>query len=298
MLYFPETGGWSMSLQDELSGVNAGQAQFWSDVPGQKWARHHVALDQLFNSITQDLLNRAAPAQGSRMLDIGCGCGDTTLRAADAVGEAGHVDGVDISDVLLSVARERAAGRANVTLTQADAQTHPFPAGAFDALISRFGLMFFADPVAAFANLSRALKPGAALTFVSWAPAADNPWSHITKTVGMARLGTVPPDEPREPGQFAFAEPAYVESILSDAGLTGITHETVDTHLACPGNAGNAADLATSIGPVSRLMREKNGTEQDRAAIMADVAAEFARYERADGVYVPARVHFFHARTR
>ncbi|SPH24604.1 Demethylmenaquinone methyltransferase [Defluviimonas aquaemixtae] len=285
-----------MNPQPEATSANAGQALFWTDVPGQKWAHHHERLDHLFGLITDELLARAAPQPGQSVLDVGCGCGDTALRAADRVGESGQVEGVDISDVLLAVARRRAAGRVNVSFTRADAQVQDFAEDRHDLLISRFGLMFFADPVAAFANLARALKPGSPLVFATWAPAADNPWSHVTKSAGMARLGAVPPDPPREPGQFAFAEPGYVAGILRDAGLTNIVDETVDTHLVCAGTATDAADLATSIGPVSRLMRDKNGTEADRIAIATAVAKEFARYERADSVCVPARVHFFRAR--
>ncbi len=281
---------------DPLAGANAGQAAFWTSGPGLKWAANHGKLDALFAPITAELLDRASIETGADVLDIGCGAGDTTLAAAGKAGPTGRVIGLDISQTLLSVARGRAAGRPGIDFLLADAQTHDFAAERHDLLLSRFGLMFFADPVAGFANLARALKPGARATFVTWARVEDNPWNRDAKAAGVARLGPVPADEPRAPGQFAFAEIGYVTDILRDAGFTEITGEETESCLIVAGTAEDAADLATGIGPVSRILREKAGTEADRAAIAADLAGMFRRFERPDGVRVPAVVNFFSAR--
>lgn len=274
---------------------NAAQADFWTSGPGVKWAALHETLDGLFAQVTAELLARARPRPGETAFDIGCGAGDTTLAAADRIGGGGHVEGIDISATLLAVARRRAGGRRDVSFTLADAQTHPFPADAADLVLSRFGMMFFADPAMALANLGRALKPGGRIVFVTWADLARNPWNREARAAGVARLGAVPPDPPREPGQFAFAEIDYVTGLLAGAGFDAVAAEECETRLRVAGRATEAAALAAEIGPVSRLMREKGGTEADRAAISAELARRFRPYETAAGVEVPAVVNLFSA---
>lgn len=283
-----------MPVPDHAPG-NAGQADFWTSGPGVKWAALHGALDGLVAEVTAGLLARAALRPGQIALDIGCGAGDTTLAAADGTGAGGHVEGLDISDTLLAVARRRAGGRPDVSFTLADAQTRRFPADGADLILSRFGMMFFSDPAMALGNLARALKPGGRIVFVTWADLARNPWNREAKAAGVARLGAVPPDAPREPGQFAFAEIDYVTGLLADAGFGAVAAEEVGTRLRVPGRAEQAAALAVEIGPVSRLMRVKGGTEADRAAIAADLARRFRPFETAAGVEVPAMVNFFAA---
>lgn len=283
-----------MPVPDHAPG-NAGQADFWTSGPGVKWAALHEALDGLVAEVTAGLLARAALRPGQIALDIGCGAGDTTLAAADGTGAGGHVEGLDISDTLLAVARRRAGARPDVSFTLADVQTRRFPADGADLALSRFGMMFFADPAMALGNMARALKPGGRIVFVTWADLARNPWNREAKAAGIARLGAVPPDPPREPGQFAFADIAYVTELLAGAGFAAIAAEEVATRLRVAGRAPEAAALAAEIGPVSRLMREKAGTEADRAAITADLARRFRPFETAEGVEVPAVVNFFAA---
>ncbi len=284
-----------MAGPDDREAPNAGQAAFWTDLPGQKWALLHTRLDRLFSEATALLLDRAGIAPGEDILDIGCGAGDTTLAAARLCGPAGSATGVDISETLLAEARRRGAGVPGVTFVHADAQTHAFAPACYDLLISRFGLMFFADPVTAFANIATGLRPGARVVFAAWAPAEENPWSHVPKAAGTDHFGPLPPDEPREPGQFAFAERDYAAGILAAAGYTDVAAEAADIHLRFDGNAADAADLATTIGPVSRFLREKNGTEEDRRAIAEVVARGFGRWESPDGMRIPARLNVFGA---
>ena len=285
-----------MTPSDPLAGANAGQAAFWTTGPGLKWAALHARLDALFAPITAELLDRAATAPGENVLDIGCGAGDSTLAAAQRAGPEGRATGLDISETLLAVARQRAAGRPETRFVLADAQTHDFAPASYDLLLSRFGLMFFADPVAGFRNLARALRPGGRAVFVTWARMEANPWNRDAKAAGVARLGPVPVDDPRAPGQFAFAEVGYVTDILARAGFTEIAGEEVPGHLHVAGRAEDAAELATYIGPVSRILRENGGTEADRAAISADLANLFRAYEGPDAVRVPALLNYFSAR--
>ncbi|GAB4386332.1 class I SAM-dependent methyltransferase [Albidovulum sp.] len=275
---------------------NAAQAAFWSSQPGELWARQHARIDALFSEITAALLARAALAPGMSVLDVGCGAGETSLAAARAVAPGGRVLGVDISPTLLAVARQRGAGVAGLDFVQADAQDHPFEPGARDLLLSRFGLMFFADPVAAFANLRAALRPGGRAVFVSWAAAAGNPWMVIPRAVGVERLGPVPADPPRTPGMFAFAEIDYVLSILGAAGFADLLGEEVAVNLHPAASVREAAEFATLLGPVSRIIRERGATEADREAIAGEIARRLAPFQTAEGVRVPARINLFCAR--
>jgi len=185
-----------MTEQDDAEpGPNADQVAFWNSPAGEKWVRNQAEMDMTLAPLTEMLLARAAPAPGQRVLDVGCGTGTTVLQLAGAVGPGGHVQGLDVSEPMLALARQRvaAAGAGNVDLVLDDAQTFAFDAGSRDLVFSRFGVMFFADPPAAFANLRRALVPGGRLVFVCWADLADNPWFKVPRDAAIARLGPVPP---------------------------------------------------------------------------------------------------------
>ena len=274
---------------------NAAQAEFWSSAPGRKWATHQARLDLLFGNVRDLLIGRAAARPGERVLDIGCGTGDTTLAFAGRVAPAGSVLGVDISAPLLEIGRSRAAGRAGVEFRCDDAQTAGFAPGGADLVASRFGVMFFADPVAAFANLRGALRPGGRLALVCWAAADRNPWTAITRDAGVARLGPAPVEPPGTAGQFGFAEIGRVLGILGAAGFHDPRGEEVAVDLVVAGDAAAAADSATSIGPMARIMAAHDGTEADRVAIAAAVAGGFEAFVRGGEVRVPARVNVFTA---
>lgn len=275
---------------------NAAQAAFWTTGPGRVWAMEHGRLDALMTPATVALLDRAAIRPGESILDIGCGAGATTLAAADRAGPEGRVTGLDISATLLDVARRRAAGRPNVTFLEADAQSHPFAPATQDLILSRHGMMFFADPAAAFRNLAAALRPGGRIVFLTWAEAGQNPWVREARAAAEARLGAVPPDPPRTPGMFAFAERGYVAGLLAAAGFDDIAAEALRTVLHFDGTAIDAAALAAAVGPVNYVVRVKGGTEADRAAIAADLATRLRPFETPRGLRVPAVMNLFAAR--
>ena len=282
-------------MDNESSGGNAEQAKYWDSAPGQKWAVHQERLDRLFAAVRDELIRRADPQPGWLVLDVGCGTGDTTLTFAERVGARGNVTGADISDPLLTLARRRAEGRAGIGFLNTDAQTHDFGEGRFDLVASRFGVMFFADPVAAFANLARALRPGGRVVFAAWDAVRENPWMSVSKAAAVARLGPVAADPPGTPGPFAFADAGRVLAILSDAGLTESAVATDDVLLEVAGSPGDAAELATTLGPVPRIMADHGGTEADRRAIAEATAEAFRPFAVPGFVRVPGRVHFFSA---
>ncbi|MEQ8899199.1 MAG: class I SAM-dependent methyltransferase [Roseovarius sp.] len=277
---------------------NSGQAEFWSSVTGDKWVRNAHVLDAAMAPALDCVLQAAALQPGERVLDIGCGTGASTLAAARRVGPGGHVTGADISPVMLEAARQRAAeaGCDQAGFVAADAQTHAFEAAAYDAMISRFGVMFFDDPVAAFANMAKALRPGGRMHVICWSGLQQNPWFSLPRQVAVDRLGETGPDDPRAPGPMAFAELDYVRGILDSAGLEEISAEEVALDLTPMGTVEEVAKFATHIGPASRVLMEKDGTKEDKAAIIDALAERFQAFATPEGVRVPAVLTLFGAR--
>lgn len=279
--------------------ANTDQADYWAGAPGRKWIEFQEALDTALSNIADAVLMDAAARPGQQVLDIGCGCGATTLALGHTVGPEGAVVGLDISEPLLARAEERraAAGLTNVSFLNADGQIHEWgeDTGRFDLAASRFGVMFFKDPTAAFANLAKALRPGGRMVFVAWAEVGKNPWFSVPRDAAISRLGAPAPADPHAPGPLAFADLERVTGILEAAGLSDVRGEERGVDVTLPGTARDAASLASNIGPASRISKEKNGTPEDVAAIAEAVAQVFVEYEGAGRVNVPARLNFFSA---
>lgn len=289
------------------TGANARQIDYWNQDQGRKWVRFQTDLDGVFTAINHALLEAACPARSARVLDIGCGAGALSLDLAAAVGVDGRVTGVDISEPLLAAARERAADAeaGNLDFLRADAQTYPFERGTADLAVSRFGVMFFEDPVAAFANIAHALKPAATgvdgpggnLVFVSWAALSKNPWFKLPREAAIEQLGEPKPTDPRAPGPLAFAELDYVTELLNTAGYAEIEaiERTID--LIHPGPVDSYATLSANLGPATRIIEELDGTPEDVAAITAAVTRAYQPFVQPDGsVKLPATLNFFLAR--
>lgn len=270
---------------------NSGQAEYWS-TSGQSWITHQAAMDQLLSEPLNTLLAHAAPREGERVLDIGCGTGASCLKLSAAVGEGGHVTALDIAGPLLDMARARgeAESRSNITYLLGDAQVHDFAPGAADLVFSRFGVMFFDDPVAAFQNLRAATRPGGRLAMLCWQGAPENPWFMLPMQAAMDRLGRPEPLDPHAPGPMAFKDVDRVTGILRDAGWAEATGTRIEADLLPPQTLDDAADMAATVGPATRLMREKNGTEADLAAIRSAVASALAPYQGDTGLRIPARL--------
>lgn len=276
---------------------NADQAEFWSDGAGLDWVTFENQLDALFAGANAALIDIAQPKSGQNILDIGCGTGATTRDFAQVVGPNGSVLGLDISTSMLAQARKSAAaqGLTNARFTCADAQTSPLETAKYDQIISRFGVMFFADPVAAFTNLSSSLTAGGQLTMACWGPFKENPWFTIPRRIATDLLGSPPSVDPRDPGPFAFADVDYVLEILTNAGFTTPSVTTRDIPLVLPGDAANAADLSSYIGPANSVIRAQNGTAQDKAQIVATTKTKLQAFEINGTVTVPAKIHIYSA---
>lgn len=277
--------------------ANETEREKWGGETGAAWARRQADLDQILAAVTARLLGRARLARGARVLDVGCGAGHSTLAAARLIGPDGHVTGQDVSAPLLALAQARAeaAGLANVAWVEGDAQADRAPGGPFDTMISRFGIMFFDDPVAAFANIAGQLRAGGRLTFVAWASAAENPWLALPAAVGAARLGPAPVADPDGPGPTAFRDPARVLGLLTRAGLRDVEADACEVDLHHPGGPAALADLGVEVGPAAWLLRLHAGTAADREAVMRGMEEAFGAFASADGVHLPARVLVYSA---
>jgi len=243
--------------EDGGQGGNADQIAYWNANAGQTWAALQDRLDRLIEPLGAAAMAALAPAAGERVLDIGCGCGQTTLALADRVGPTGAVTGADISHPMLAVAQQRASGHANVRFVEDDVQTHLFAPGALDAAFSRFGVMFFGDPVRAFANIRKALRPGGRLAFVCWRPFDQNPWMNTPMIAAQPLLGEQPaPPDPFAPGPFAFADADRTRGILGDAGWVDVDITPHDEKIGSP-TLDAALEVALRVGPLGAQIREK-----------------------------------------
>jgi len=245
--------------------VNSEQIEYWNGGAGETWVAYQERLDRQLDPLGRAALAALAPRAGEHILDVGCGGGQTTFQLAEAVGPGGRVVGIDISQPLLSAAEKRSKD-ARVSFVRADAQTHFFEQ-PFDAVYSRFGVMFFPDPVGGFANLRRALKPRGRIAFVCWRPESENPIMTVPLAAAAKHLPPMPPaPDPNAPGPFAFADRTRLARILDAAGFGAIA---ITPHDEAIGGNDRAAtlELALRIGPLGRLLREH--PEQTAAVVDA-----------------------------
>ncbi|WP_338549290.1 class I SAM-dependent methyltransferase [Roseovarius phycicola] len=275
--------------------ANTDQAEYWSGPSGEKWVQKQDMFDALMTPVLEVLLARAGIKAGQKVLDIGCGTGASLLQLAGFVGPSGHVTGVDVSTPMLAMARARVetAELDNVTCIEADAQVYDFGSMAVDQIVSRFGVMFFEDPYAAFANIAKALAPGGKMTFITWAGLPENPWFRLPIEFAKARVGSPPPPDPRAPGPMAFSEQDYVTDILIQAGFRDVTAETVHPSLSPLGTLSDVADFAGREGPASRIVNDMGGSDDDVLAIVSDLENAMRDFDTSDGVRVPAKLNLF-----
>jgi SAM-dependent methyltransferase len=259
---------------------------FWNDVMVPKFERFRdVMLDGLSYHSRVPLERLALPA-GTRALDVGCGWGDTAIEIARKVGPTGKVLGLDCCDAFLEKGRRdaAAAGLANVRFVAADVQTYRYER-EFDFCFSRFGMMFFASPVAAMRNVRSALVPGATLMFITWRALDDNPWVAIPKAVAL-RFLPPPGDNARTcgPGPFSMADPDVVRAQLAAAGFTDVAFERVDGPVMVGRDVDQALDLQMTIGPAGEIVREAGAlAENRRDEIEAALRDELAGHTGDDG---------------
>lgn len=269
---------------------NEEQQARWNGDDGEFWVAHQDRLDRTLFSVLQPLLDFAAPRPGTTVIDVGCGCGATTIEIARAVGPAGRVVGIDISSSMLALAAERLRPFANATCRLGDAATLPLHDLGADLMVSRFGVMFFGDPSAAFANMRTALAEGGRLRFACWRPIGENPWLQIPLHAVYEHVPRLPKPDPEEPGPFAFGDTARVTRILEAAGFStpSFTPLDIQMDLAAGGTLEDAVMQSSTMGPAKRALADQ--PDEIRAAAASSIHRALAPYATAAGVKLPAAV--------
>jgi len=266
--------------RQQVHHSNTAQADAWDGTEGAYWASHADDFDRSTATYHRALLEAVAVESADRVLDIGCGSGQLARDAA-RVAPQGHAIGVDLSSDMLAVARSRAAaeGLGNVEFICADAQVHEFDAGSFDVAASRFGAMFFGDPVAAFNNIGRALRPGGRLALVAWQPIERNPW--LTSILGALAAGRPMGGPPADaPGPFGLSEPDRVSTILTAAGFDAPRFDAIESTTWF----GDTAEAATDFiaGLQGWMLRDLDDGQREGA--LATLHDMFAAHVEPDGV--------------
>jgi SAM-dependent methyltransferase len=270
--------------------LNADQIAYWNGPGGQHWTDRQQTQDVLLAPISDILIDRARAKPGERIIDVGCGCGATTIALAQKAGPIGHVFGVDISAPMLARARQVAPAGLPVDFVLADATVYPFDPASSDLLVSRFGVMFFAEPALSFANMRKALRPSGRLTFACWREPRDNPWMMAPLQAAYKHVPKLPQLGPEDPGPFSFAAEQRVHRILGAAGFSGVAMEPCNLSLDVAVGRGldAAVESALEIGPASRALE---GQPSDlRAAATLSIREALAPFARGNTVPLAASI--------
>ncbi len=267
---------------------NAAQSEYWNAVAGETWAQFQEPLDRQIEPLGLAGIDVLQPVPGEHIIDIGCGCGQTSLALAARVAPSGSVVGMDLSRPMLEVARRRPRPAANlhVDFRQLDAQNGDIGRGVFDAAFSRFGVMFFSDPVAAFRNIRASLKPGGRPVFVCWRPLAENPWMLAPLQAALPFIPPVEPPDPTAPGPFAFGDADRVRAILARAGFAAVRIDPFDARIG-GGDLEQSLKLALRVGPLGRALREH---PELSGKVTGAVRAVLSKYLTPGGVLMPSAV--------
>lgn len=295
----PGPGGSSPGeVGDRSRSTNAEQAAAWDGAEGRHWVAHQARYDTMLRGFTDPLLTAAAIAETDRVLDVGCGCGQTTRLAARRAAR-GTALGIDLSGPMLARAREVAVdeGLTNVAFQQADAQVHPFARHGFDVAISRLGVMFFDDPAAAFANIGAALAPGGRLAVLTWQDIPRNEWIAVPAAGALAHI-PLPEDfgSADAPGPFSLSDLDRITELLAGAGFRDVTATAVEAPLRLGDDADDAVAFIRGTDMARGLLESVDAATAARAL---DAVADAVRpYERPDGLALGGAAWLVTARRR
>ncbi len=277
----------------QINSTDSEMARYWNEGGGRRWVANIERVERMLKPLAERLLAHAAPRAGQAVLDVGCGGGLTSKAFAEAVGASGQVIGVDVSTQILDVARQRFVTTPNLRFEEGDAGSMPLTSAHFDHITSRFGVMFFPDPVGAFAHLRPALKPAGRLSFICWRDLKLNPWMAVPVRAAFEILPRLAPLAPNAPGPFAFADEAYLRGVLEQAGLQAIeiaAHEA----LLDLGSLTDAIEQMTRMGPAAQAFDDAD--EATREKVLRALEQAFAPALSAGTVQLPSATWLVSAR--
>ena len=266
-----------------LKIVNDDQHEFWNKGIGQKWVKEDNSMNERFTILTKEFFKRAKIEKGDKVLDIGCGGGITSFETSKILGNDGYVLGADISKILLDLAKKNYSNIKNLEFKYCDVQNYEFEKNSFSKVISRFGVMFFENPIKAFKNINNAIQDGGSLHFVCWTNVMENEFFTAAANIIIKHLDREFPELTRAPGPFAFSEKKYVKQILNAAGFENIKVEKVYSLISTNDSAEKDGDLLFNIGLAGRLLSEENLSEEELAKIKEKII-EMSQNRKVDGI--------------
>ncbi|GJL87277.1 MAG: methyltransferase [Minwuia thermotolerans] len=270
-----------------MADGNADQIEYWNGPSSQKWVRNQQRMDRTLGAFSRHVIDVADVSPGESVLDIGCGCGSTSMELGARVGGSGRVVGVDVSRPMLEVAKSVATDLP-VEFVEADASSHDLDRDAFDLLFSRFGVMFFADPDRAFAHIGGSVRSGGRVAFACWRPLSENPWMLVPVLVAKEFVELPARPGPEEPGPFSFANPERVSRILSSGGFTDIRIEPYDHAMVMGNTVEEAIQTAMEVGPVGSVASEADA--QTQQALNQAMAEKLSTFATPEGVRLGAAI--------
>ena len=262
--------------------INDEQYEYWNKGIGQKWVKEDNSLNERFAILTKEFFSRANINKNEKVLDIGCGGGITSFEASKLVGKDGYVLGADISEILLDLAKKNYSNIENLEFKYCDVQNYKFKKNIFSKVISRFGVMFFENPIVAFRNIYNSIQDGGSLHFVCWTNVLENEFFTAAANIIIKHLNKEFPQVTRAPGPFAFSEKKYVKQILNASGFKNIKVDKIYTSISTYDDAKKDGELLFNIGLAGRLLAEENLSEEELSKIKNKII-EMTQKRQIDG---------------
>ena len=262
--------------------INDEQYEYWNKGIGQKWVKEDNSLNERFAILTKEFFSRANINKNEKVLDIGCGGGITSFEASKLVGKDGYVLGADISKILLDLAKKNYSNIENLEFKYCDVQNYKFKKNIFSKVISRFGVMFFENPIVAFRNIYNSIQDGGSLHFVCWTNVMENEFFTAAANIIIKHLNKEFPQVTRAPGPFAFSEKKYVKQILNASGFKNIKVDKIYTSISTYDDSKKDGELLFNIGLAGRLLAEENLSEEELSKIKNKII-EMAQKRQIDG---------------
>ena len=247
--------------------INDEQYEYWNKGIGQKWVKEDNSLNERFAILTKEFFSRANINKNEKVLDFGCGGGITSFEASKLVGKDGYVLGADISEILLDLAKKNYSNIENLEFKYCDVQNYKFKKNIFSKVISRFGVMFFENPIVAFKNIYNSIQDGGSLHFVCWTNVLENEFFTAAANIIIKHLNKEFPQVTRAPGPFAFSEKKYVKQILNASGFKNIKVDKIYTSISTYDDPKKDGELLFNIGLAGRLLAEENLSEEELSKI-------------------------------